>query len=191
MTIHRIRLLGDPILRTRCEPITKPTSTAVRVVLDDMRETLRDFRARHGYGRGIAAPQIGAPVRILYTEADDLPQVWINPEVVDIGNEDFTVWDDCFSFPNLLVRVQRAYRVRVRYQDEKGKSHEIDLEGDRAELLQHELDHIDGVLAVDRPHGLDPFCLRQEWNRIHAGEGRYGHPEFRTATYATPLTGLL
>ena len=65
MTIHRIRLLGDPILRARCEPITKPKSTAVRVILDDMRETLRDWQSRFGSGRAIAAPQIGAPVRMI------------------------------------------------------------------------------------------------------------------------------
>ena len=152
MTIHRIRLLGDPILRTKCEPITKPSSPAVRVIMDDMRETLRDWQSRFGSGRGIAAPQIGAPVRMVYVEMDK-PWPLINPEIIDIGNEDFEVWDDCFSFPNLLVRVSRAYRIRVRYQDLKGEWHEMDLEGDRAELLQHEIDHLDGVLAVDRPAG--------------------------------------
>ena len=176
MTIHRIRLLGDPILRARCEPITRPGSTAVRVIMDDLRETLRDWQSRFGSGRAIAAPQIGAPMRMIYVEMDK-PWVLINPEIVDIGNEDFSVWDDCFSFPNL--------------QDVKGTWHEDDLEGDRAELIQHEMDHLDGVLAVDRPHGLDPYCLREEWNRLHAADGRYGPPETRTATYATPLTGLL
>lgn len=190
MTIHRIRLLGDPILRTRCEPITKPRSTAVRVILDDMRETLRDWQSRFGSGRAIAAPQIGAPVRMVYVEMDK-PWPLINPEIVDIGTEDFTVWDDCFSFPNLMVQVSRAYRIRVAYQDIKGDAHEVELEGDRAELLQHEIDHLDGVLAVDRPHGLDPFCLREEWNRLHAAEGRYSEPEPRHAGYATPLTGLI
>ncbi len=102
MTIHRIRLLGDPILRASCEPITRPGSTAVRVIMDDMRETLRDWQSRFGSGRAIAAPQIGAPVRMIYGEMDK-PWPLINPEIVDIGNEDFEVWDDCFSFPNLLV----------------------------------------------------------------------------------------
>ena len=186
MTIHRIRLLGDPILRTRCQPIARPTSTAVRVIIDDLRETLRDWQSRFGSGRAIAAPQIGAPVRIVYVEMDK-PWPLINPEIVDIGTEDFSVWDDCFSFPNLLVRVSRAYRVRVRYQDVKGEWQEVELEGDRAELLQHEIDHLDGVLAVDRPHGLDPFCLREEWNRIHAPAGRYGPPEPRNENYAAQL----
>jgi peptide deformylase len=184
MTIHRIRLLGDPVLRTRGEPITKPGSAGVRVIMDDMRETLRDWQSRFGSGRGISAPQIGAPVRMVYIEMDR-PWPLINPEIVDIGNEDFEVWDDCFSFPNLLVRVSRAYRIRVRYQDLKGEWQEVEVEGDRAELLQHEIDHLDGVLAVDRPLGLDPFCLREEWHRQHGPIGRYGPPEARSATYAT------
>ena len=64
----------------------------------------------------------------------DKPWVLINPEIVDVGNEDFTVWDDCFSFPNMLVRVLRSYRIFVRYQDLTGKTHEVELEGDRARL---------------------------------------------------------
>jgi peptide deformylase len=190
MTVHRIRLLGDPILRARCDTITKPKSAAVRMVLDDLRDTLRDWHSRFGSGRAIAAPQIGAPVRIVYVEMDE-PWPLINPEIIDIGNEDFTVWDDCFSFPQLLVRVSRVHRVKVKYQDLKGVQHEVDLEGDRAELLQHEIDHLDGVLAVDRPYGLDPYCLREEWNRHYASKGRYGKPEPRTASYSTPIAESL
>jgi peptide deformylase len=190
MTIHRIRLLGDPILRTRCEPITRPSSTAVRVIADDMRETLRDWQSRFGIGRAIAAPQIGAPVRIVHVEMDR-PWTLINPEIVDIGTEDFTVWDECASFPNLLVRVQRAHRIRIQYQDLKGEDHEIDLEGDRAELLQHEIDHLDGVLAMDRACGADPFCLREEWNRLYTASDRYGEPELRSEMVPTPLSALL
>jgi peptide deformylase len=151
--------------------------------MDDLRETLRDWQSRFGSGRGISAPQIGAPVRMAYIEMDR-PWPLINPEILDIGTEDFEVWDDCFSFPSLLVRVSRAYRIRVRYQDLKGEWQETEVEGDKAELLQHEIDHLDGVLAVDRPLGLDPFCLREEWQRQHGSVGRYGPPEPRTAAYA-------
>jgi peptide deformylase len=183
VTIHRIRLLGDPVLRAACEPISQPRSAGVRVIMDDLRETLRDWQSRFGTGRGISAPQIGAPVRMVYIEMDR-PWPLINPEILDIGTDDFEVWDDCFSFPSLLVRVSRAYRIRVRYQDLKGEWQETEVEGDRAELLQHEIDHLDGVLAVDRPQGLDPFCLREEWQRQHGPTGRYGPPEARTAAYA-------
>lgn len=190
MTIHRIRLLGDPILRTRCQPIAKSKSTGVRVIVDDLRETLRDWQSRFGGGRAIAAPQIGAPVRIVHVEMDQ-PWTLINPEIVDIGTDDFTVWDDCFSFPNLLIRVQRAYNIRIRYQDLKGETHELTLERDRAELLQHEIDHLDGVLAVDHAHGADPFCLREEWNRLYTASDRYGDPESRSEQVHTPLSALL
>lgn len=180
MTVHRIRLLGDPVLRARCQTIDHPGSTASVMIARDLQETLRDWQSRFGAGRGIAAPQIGAPLRMIHIEMD---RSWtlVNPEIADIGTDDFTVWDDCFSFPNLLVRVQRAYRIRVRYQDLRGDWAEIDLEGDRAELLQHEIDHLDGVLAVDRAYGPDPFCLREEWNRLYTSRDRCGEPEPRSA----------
>jgi len=185
MTIHRIRLLGDPVLHTPCAPITKPRSAAVRVVVDDLRETLRDAQSRFGMGRALAAPQIGAPVRIVYVEMGK-PMVLINPEILEVGTDDFTVWDDCFSFPNLLVRVLRAYHIRVRYQDARGEFHEVDLERDMAELVQHEIDHLDGVLAVDRPFGPHPFALREEWNRLYTEADRYGVPEVRAVAEAAP-----
>src|SRR5688572_13317510 len=146
MTIHRIRLLGDPILRTRCEAISRPKSTAVRVIADDLRETLRAWQTRFGSGRAIAAPQIVAPIRLVPVEMDR-PWTMINPANLDIVTQDFTVWDDCFSFPNLLNRLQLAYHVRIRYEHLKGEIQEIYLERDMAELLQHEIVHLDGVLA--------------------------------------------
>ncbi len=190
MSLHPVRLLGDPALRSGCETITKPGSMAARVVVDDLTETLRSLRLRFLYGRGLSAPQIGAPVRIVCVEMER-PLVLINPEIIDVGNEDFSVWDDCYSTPDLFVRVSRAYRIRVRYQDVKGALKEAEFEGDAAALVQHEIDHLDGVLIVDRPHGLDPFCLRQEWEKRYAAHGRHGDPEQRTATYATPLGGLI
>src|SRR3990172_34544 len=179
MTVHRIRLLGDPVLRTRCQPISNPRSPAVRVVADDLRDTLRDWQERHGTGRGIAAPQIGAPIRLVLVIENDKRWTLLNPEIVDVSDEDFPVWDDCFSFPDMMVRVQRAYRVTVKYQDFAGRTHSVEAEGPFAELLQHEIDHLDGVLAVDRACGLDPFCLREEWQRHWGAEGRYGTPAAR------------
>ena len=90
MTIHRIRLLGDPILRARCEPITKPNSTAVRVILDDMRETLRDWQSRFGSGRGIAAPQIGVNLRVIqqYLGHTSLETTMVYLHLTNKGQED-------------------------------------------------------------------------------------------------------
>jgi peptide deformylase len=89
------------------------------------------------------------------------------------------------------VRVLRAYRIRVRYEDMKGEVHEVELEGDRAELLQHEIDHLDGVLAVDRAHGPQPFCLREEWNRLYTSADRYGEPQPRVAVEHPHLAPLV
>jgi peptide deformylase len=180
MAIRRIRQLGDPILRVRCERVHDPKSPAVRLVADDLRDTLRAARTRYKMGRAMAAPQIGAPVRLVLVEITG-KQRWtmVNPEITDVGPEDFLVWDDCFSFPNLLVRVTRAYRVTLTYEDLKGKSNAMDLEGPMAELLQHEIDHLDGILAVDRASGIDPFSLRSEWEKLHDREERYGLPKPR------------
>jgi peptide deformylase len=180
MTVHRVRLLGDPILRAKCAPIKNPRSAAVRLVADGLQDTLRDLKARYGMGRGLAAPQIGAPIRLIYVEKDE-PWFLVNPEILDVGGSDFSVWDDCFSVPDLLCRVVRAYRITVRYQDLAGETHETTVEKDMAELLQHEIDHLDGVLMLDRAIGLDPFCYREEWNKHHGAEKRYGKKEARWA----------
>jgi peptide deformylase len=179
MAVRRIRQLGDPVLRQRCEPVQDPGSPAARLLADDLRDTLRAARKRHKMGRALAAPQIGAPVRIVFVELDRQRWVMVNPEVTDVGPDDFTVWDDCFSFPNLLVRVNRAHQISVTYQDLKGKTHTLDLEGPMAELLQHEIDHVDGILAVDRAACLDPFAFKTEWRKLHEPDDRYGPPHPR------------
>lgn len=196
MTVHRIRLLGDPILRVQCDPVEDPGSAAVRVVADDLQETLRDLKARFGFGRGLAAPQIGVPMRLICVEMEEPemrePVFLVNPEIVDTGRSDFLVWDDCFSIPNLLVRVQRSWKIRVRHRDLSGKEHEVEAEEGLSELLQHEIDHLDGVLNVDRAVGIDPFCYREEWNKHHAGEERLGRKSPRDAPQVTrPLPGRL
>jgi peptide deformylase len=174
MTVRHIRQLGDPILRTRCEPIQDPKSAATRLVADDLRDTLGAAREKYNMGRALAAPQIGAPVRLVFVQIDKQRWTMVNPEITDVGPDDFQVWDDCFSFPNLLVRVNRAYQVTLGFTDLKGKPHTLQLEGALAELLQHEIDHLDGILALDQATGLDPFAFRSEWEKLHERAARYG-----------------
>ena len=183
MAIRRIRQLGDPVLRARCQRVERPASAAVRLVADDLRDTLKAARKQYGMGRALAAPQIGAPVRVVVVDIEGAKQrmTLVNPEVTDVGSEDFDVWDDCFSFPDLLVRVNRAYRISVSYSDLRGKPHTIECEGAMAELLQHEIDHLDGILALDRAAGLDPFAYRDEWAKHHDRLERYGPPRLREA----------
>lgn len=179
MAVRRIRLLGDPILRVRCERVESAKSAATRLIADDLRDTLRVAKEKYKMGRALAAPQIGAPVRIVFVAIDKQRWTMINPEITDVGPDDFPVWDDCFSIPNLLVRVNRAYQITVSYTDLKGKQHAMPLEGPMAELLQHEIDHLDGIMMLDRPSGLDPFALRTEWQKLHEPEERYGPPKPR------------
>src|SRR3989475_4113238 len=100
MAARRIRQLGDRILRVRCTPVEDPKSPAVRLLSDDLRDTLRTARKKYDMGRALAAPQIGAPVRVVLVEVGKFRATMINPEITDVGSEDFHVWDDCFSFPN-------------------------------------------------------------------------------------------
>jgi peptide deformylase len=179
MAVRRIRQLGDPMLRVRCARGQTPTSAATRLVADDLRDTLRVAKEKYKMGRALAAPQIGAPVRIVFVQMDKQRWTMINPEISDVGRDDFLVWDDCFSFPNLLVRVTRAYQITVSFTDLKGKQRTLPLEGAMAELLQHEIDHLDGILAVDRPSGLDPFAFRSEFEKRHEPAERYGPPQPR------------
>ena len=127
-------------------------------------------------GRALAAPQIGAPVRIIFLEFDRRRTTMVNPEIVDVGADDFQVWDDCFSFPDVLVRVTRAHRIVVRYHDLRAKERTAELAGPLAELVQHEIDHLDGILALDRAAGVYPFAYRAEWRRHHSVADRYGPP---------------
>ena len=176
MAVRRIRQLGDPVLRARSEPVLDHKSPAVRLIADDLRDTLRTAKKKYRMGRALAAPQIGAPVRIVFVESDKQRWTMLNPEITDVGSDDCIAWDDCFCFPSLYVRVTRAYQATLRYMDLKGKPHSMQLEGPMAELLQHEIDHLDDILAVDRAMGLDPFAYRAEWEKLHEPSERCGSP---------------
>jgi len=161
MPARRILQLGDPLLRIVSEPVRDPAST--RLVLRDLDSTLAEFRRTHGFGRGISAIQIGEAVRVIFLRFAGKPYELINPEYVSQSAETFELWDDCFSFPNLMVRLRRHARVVVKHQDVLGAWHEFEAAGDLSELIQHEMDHLDGVLSVDRAEGPDALATRAEW----------------------------
>ena len=127
-----------------------------------LRATLAEFRAQHGFGRALAAPQLGVGLRLIALQVPGWPDLLVNPEITWRSDDTTTLWDDCMSFPDLLVRVRRQRSISLRFQDATGAAHEraqLDLAG--AELLQHEVDHLDGVLAVDRAEGRDALVLRR------------------------------
>ena len=153
-----VLLLGDPRLRQRSEPVDDIEAPPFLDRASRLLEVLDTFRQEQGFGRAIAAPQLGYLQRFIAIRLPDWPSVLINPRIVDRSDETFSLWDDCLSFPYLLVKVARATSVSVEYtapDGERVSTGKLDLE--TSELLQHEIDHLDGVLAVD--HAVDELSL--------------------------------
>jgi peptide deformylase len=159
MALNEIKLLGDPVLYEKCTPVEASELSTLKGTVDQMARLVLEFRAKYGAGRAIAAPQVGVLKRLVVLNIDE-PIAIFNPELFDCSEEMMELWDDCMSFPNLLVRLQRHYRVKMRFRDAQWKEQVWTLEGDLSELLQHEIDHLDGVLATMRALDASSFCWR-------------------------------
>lgn len=156
MPIKPILLLGDERLYQVCRVIGDGEKDLARRVMGDLHDTLLAFRKRHGFGRAVAAPQIGDLVRMVCLDVGE-PEALVNPVLSFPDEETYELWDDCMSFPGLEVRIKRYRRCVIDYLDQDWREHRRELEGDLAELLQHECDHLDGILAVDRALGARAF----------------------------------
>jgi peptide deformylase len=148
MTIRPIISLPDPRLRAVSKLVAK-VDDALRALLDDMLVTMYDAP-----GIGLAAIQIGVAKRIVVIDAakkdeEPRPQFFINPEIVWSSEEVSTYEEGCLSIPDFYEEVERPSRVRVRYLDRDGKAQEIEADGVLATCLQHEIDHLNGVLFID------------------------------------------
>lgn len=148
MAVKRILLAGDELLYEKCESV-KYINTEIKNIVEDLKDTLHDFRQKNGFGRGIAAPQIGKLKRIIYIEVGK-PMIIINPSLEFVDDEKILIWDDCFSFPCIQVRVKRYKRCILKYRDEFWNENEREFDGGMSELIQHEYDHLDGILALAR-----------------------------------------
>lgn len=154
----KVLLLGDPQLREVSRPVDDVSNADFRFHRDRLHATLEAFRAEHGFGRAISAPQIGVAHRFIAVNLGDQAFTMINPEITWCSPETFTMWDDCMSFPFLLVRVRRHCAISVRYIDDDGNVRVMDrLDRATSELLQHEIDHLNGILAID--HALDADAI--------------------------------
>ncbi|MGN6396207.1 MAG: peptide deformylase [Mucilaginibacter sp.] len=148
-TLSDLLLLGDPRLYETCAPVEKSELPLVPGWVADMDNVMREIRARYNFGRAIAAPQLGIMKRLVYMNIDR-PVVFINPELQNLSPELFELWDDCMSFPNLLVKVKRHQSLTISYLDENWQRQEWHMQGALSELLQHECDHLDGILCTMR-----------------------------------------
>ncbi|AXE16993.1 peptide deformylase [Runella rosea] len=149
-TLADLLLLGDPRLYETCSPILPEEKPLVKSWVADLHNVMQEVRAKYGFGRAIAAPQLGIMKRLIYMNIDQ-PVVFINPELTHLSDEMFELWDDCMSFPNLLVKVKRHKSLTIKYLDGDWQPCEwIMDDSSLSELLQHEYDHLDGVLCTMR-----------------------------------------
>lgn len=156
MAVLPILVEGDPRLSSRA-PEVQTIDADIRELVSDLVATLVDFRSRAGFGRAIAAPQVGISRRIIAMHLGATPFALINPEIVWRSAEAMEVWDDCLSVPDRLVRVTRHRSISLGYLDEQGRRRTWErLPEDLSELVQHEIDHLDGILMTQRACGQDP-----------------------------------
>ena len=161
MTMEReILLLGNPQLYEVSDEVRQEELDALWPVIEDMFDCFRGIRRDYGFGRAIAAPQIGIRKRLICILTDK-PYIIINPTLEFIGDEMMELLDDCMSFPNLLVRVRRHRHCIVRYLDEHWEKREMRMDDDMSELIQHEYDHLDGILATMRAVDNKSFVMKK------------------------------
>ncbi|HGO6121915.1 TPA: aminotransferase class IV [Burkholderia cepacia] len=165
----RILPVGTASLRDVARPVGDVTDPAVREAAGALRAALRAFRDEHGFGRAVAAPQIGVGQRMIALALDGWPDVIVNPEIVWHSDARMTLWDDCMCFPDLFVRVERHASVSVQYTTLDGELHRRDaLSPDVSELMQHEIDHLDGKLSFDRAAGPNAVVHRSVFDADRA-----------------------
>jgi peptide deformylase len=176
MPIRPVLQLGDPLLRQKAVAVADPTARDIKDLVRDLADTLAHWRAKTGYGRGIAAPQLGIPQRVIFLKLPGA-EAWplINPEIIERSDKRIIVWDACLSFLSIFMQVERHRQIKVRYQNLGGETLEFEAGDDRhlAELLQHEIDHLDGILAVDRVVDMKSICTREEFEKRYRDASPY------------------
>lgn len=176
MPVRTVLQLGNPKLREVAARVADPTSSEVLSLVQDLSDTLAHWRKETGYGRGIAAPQLGVDLRVIFLRLPgEDPWPLVNPEITARSAETIVVWDACLSFLSVFMQVERHRDITVRYQDLRGEWHEVKAGEDRnlSELLQHEIDHLNGILAVDRITDIRTLCTKEEFESRYRANSPY------------------
>ena len=163
--------MGHPVLRQRTRVVDKHEirTPEFQKLIDDMIETMEEYS-----GIGLAAPQVHESVRLFVAvldsddEGESEPTALINPEITPVGNEVVEGWEGCLSIPDIRGRVPRATRIKVSALNREGKRIEIDAHDFPARVIQHETDHLDGILFFDRMQRFDSLTYLEEYSRYHA-----------------------
>lgn len=173
MSILKVARLGHPVLRTKAKAVDPKdiTSAPIQKLIDDMVETMQEY-----HGIGLAGPQVHESVRIFVAglEKEDrrtgqieiVPLPIVNPEVTPVGRDLVEDWEGCLSIPDIRGRVPRNRRVRVRGFDRDGQPIDIELDEFSARVVQHENDHLNGVLFFDRMKSFESLAFLEEYSRF-------------------------
>jgi peptide deformylase len=170
MSILKVARMGHPVLRAVARPLEKAEikGAIVQKLVDDMIETMIEY-----HGVGLAAPQVHERMRLFVAalDADEdndrpaAPVVIINPEITVVGADVVEDWEGCLSIPDIRGRVPRAREIKVRAIDRKGDRIELRAHDFPARVIQHETDHLDGVLFVDRMRSFETLTFLEEYSR--------------------------
>ena len=177
MSILKVSRMGNPVLRTKIKPMPQAeiVSTAVQRLIDDMTQTMIEY-----HGVGLAAPQVHEGVRLfvahVVTDRDEDPDesaesevlAIINPEVTAVGRAVEEDWEGCLSVPDIRGLVPRARDIRLRGFDRHGERVDLQAGGFMARVIQHETDHLDGILFLDRMKSFASLSFIEEYARYHA-----------------------
>jgi peptide deformylase len=170
MAILKVARMGHPVLRGKARALDKHEirSAGVQKLIDDMMDTMAEY-----HGVGLAAPQVHEGLRIFVAaldakedgEGDDEALAIINPEITVVGDDVVEDWEGCLSIPDIRGRVSRAREVKVRAFDRKGDRIELRAHDFPARVIQHETDHLDGVLFFDRMRSFETLTFLDEYSR--------------------------
>lgn len=161
MAVLPILRLGNPDLWKTSKAVAFDELEGVHPLVEDLQDTLNAFRAVHRSGLSIAAPQIGVLKRVVYIQVTS-PIVLLNPVMEPLSDETVQTWENCLSFPELYVRAKRYRACSLTYRDLAWREVKVSLTGEVSVLVQHECDHLDGILSVSRAADARSFCLDSE-----------------------------
>ena len=170
MTVRKLHLLGSPVLRQRAAPVAR-VDDEVRRLVDDLFETMRAAK-----GVGLAANQVGAARRVAVVDVGDdapPPLVLINPVIVARSGEKEIAEEGCLSIPEIFGDVERAQRVTVEALDREGHRYSVEVSGYKARAVQHEVDHLDGILFLDHLSAVKRGLLLAKWKKARKGQSGY------------------
>jgi len=170
MSILKVARMGHPVLRAKARAVDKSElkSPEVQQFIDSLIDTMYEYS-----GVGLAAPQVHESLRVFVAMLDPDGRgegdavTFINPEIMVVGDQTVEGWEGCLSIPEIRGRVPRAQHIKVSALDRTGKRFELELKDFPARVVQHETDHLDGVLFLDRMATLDSLTYLEEYSRYH------------------------